>query len=205
MSNKTRIIAIVVLLAAAAVAGWAATRSYLLSRAERSSPPLLETQGEAPQPAEPLVSDDEGVIPVKIFSPSGDGITMEERNVKSSSLAVTMAEAVLEEYLKGIRGDDADMKGIGVYRDRSNILYIDFSRSFRKAFTGDIKQEYYLLKSLYETVMRNVDGIEDVKLLLDGKEVESIGGHFSTLSPLKETVGEDAGPPPSPATEQPQN
>ncbi|MFO0751824.1 MAG: GerMN domain-containing protein [Thermodesulfovibrionales bacterium] len=205
MGTTTKIFIAGVLLAAAAVAGWAATRYYLLVRTEKASPPLIEAQGEAPKPAELPAAEAEGVLPVKVFFPSGDGIITEERSIKSSPLTVTVAESVLEEYLKGIRGDRADMKVIGVYRDRNNILYVDFSASFRKAFTGDIRQEYYLLKSLYETVIRNVEGVEDVKVLLDGKEAESIGGHFATLHPLRATVGEDTGPPPTAAPARPQN
>lgn len=204
MGTIAKIIIAGVLLAVAAVAGWAATRYYLLSRTEMAAPPLLEAQGEVRKSAEPLATDAESVLPVKIFFPAGDGITTEERSIKSSPLMVTTAESLLEEYLKGIRGDIADMKVLGVYRDRNNLLYIDFSASFRKAFTGGIRQEYYLLKSLYETVIRNVDGVNDVKVLLDGKEAESIGGHFSTLHPLRETVGEEAGPPPPAAVDQPE-
>jgi len=78
-----------------------------------------------------------------------------------------------------------------VYRDKKHVLYVDLSDDFRRSFSGDARQEFLLLKSLYETVVQNVPGAEDVRILVEGKETESIGGHFIILSALREIVKEE--------------
>ena len=41
------------------------------------------------------------------------------------------------------------------------------------------------MKGLYESVIANVQGVTDVKVLVDGKELETLGGHFYLKYPLK--------------------
>jgi len=42
------------------------------------------------------------------------------------------------------------------------------------------------LKGLYESVVSNVYGVEGVKVLIEGGEVETVGGHISAARPLTE-------------------
>lgn len=132
-------------------------------------------------------------VAVKIFlsADEGEGITVEELKIRNNPIPVKMAEAIMAEYLKGLKYGLKDTKLLGIYRDKRSIIYIDLSEEFRKNFSGDVKQEYSLLKSLYETITVNIPGTEDVRVLIDGKEVESIGGHFSALYPLGDTVRDD--------------
>src|SRR5208337_4863706 len=175
----------------AAVAGWFATQHFQ-SAAQQFTQPLIELKGgEATVNTDvPAVTNDD-TVPVKVFLPSDEGITVVERRIQNNPIPVKMAEAVLAEYLKGLQEGLSDTKLIGVYRDKRSIIYVDVSDEFRKNFSGDIRQEFELLKSLYETITVNIPGTEDVRLLIDGKEVESVGGHFNALYPLGDTVRED--------------
>jgi len=121
---------------------------------------------------------------IKIFYPSGEGISVEEKMIKKSLLSVVFAQNIISEYLKGLKFE-TEIRLINVYRDRNNVIYIDISDGFRRGFSGDAKQEYYLLKSIFETVYRNVPDVEDVRLFIEGREIESIGGHFYSLYGLK--------------------
>lgn len=184
MENKKSIAIAFVVLCIAVVSGWLATR-YYFSQAEKTDSPLIELKEEASKSREALTGGVEAGIPVKIFYPSEDGIAGEERMLQHKTLPVEMAETVLAEYLKLLGEGFKDAKLLGVYRDRNNVFYIDMSEDFRKGFSGDARQEYYLLRSLVDTVVKNTQGIEDVRLLIEGKEIESIGGHFYSLYGLK--------------------
>jgi hypothetical protein len=48
--------------------------------------------------------------------------------------------------------------------------------------------EFLLLKGLYESLISNIDDIQDVKVLVEGKELETLGGHLYLLYPLKDMV-----------------
>jgi hypothetical protein len=57
----------------------------------------------------------------------------------------------------------------------------------RRNFQGDALSEYLLLKGIYESLVSNVQDFQDVKLLVEGKEIETLGGHFYLKYPLKNT------------------
>jgi hypothetical protein len=85
---------------------------------------------------------------------------------------------------------------LGVYFGTDGILYVEFSEEFRSNFRGDALTEYLLLRGLYESLMSNIAGIEDVKVLVEGGEIESLGGHIYANLPLGEAVAskeEEAG------------
>ena len=184
MENKRNLLIVLALILAVALFGWFFT-GYHQSTTKSSQSPLIEIKDDMHKKQETFGISGEDTILVKIFYPSEDGIVAEERIVPNKPLPVTMAEAVLNEYLKGLKGGYKNTKLLGVYRDRNNVFYIDLSDEFRRYFSGDAREEYYLLKSLFDTVVSNVAGAEDVRLLIDGKEVESIGGHFYSLYGLK--------------------
>jgi len=191
MGNKKYILIALFFLLAAAVAGWFVTQHFQ-SAARQFEQPLPEVKkGEAPANTVPPAAPGDDTVAVKVFLPSDEGITVVEKRIRNNPVPVKMAEAVAAEYLKGLKDGLNKAKLLGVYRDKRSIIYIDVSDEFRKNFSGDIKQEFELLKSLYETIMVNIPGTEDVRLLIDGKEVESIGGHFNALYPLGDTLKED--------------
>ncbi|HEX8948071.1 MAG TPA: GerMN domain-containing protein [Dissulfurispiraceae bacterium] len=189
MKDKKHIViaAVATVLLFAGSAGWLVTR-YYLSQQGAATQPLIELKDSTPGVSPAFSETDGETVQVKIFSPSEDGLSMQEKMIQGSPLPVKMAEDVIAEYLKGLKAGLRDTKLLGVYRDRNNVLYIDLSDEFRKNFSGDAGQEFLLLKALYETVSSNISGIEDVRLLVEGKELESLGGHVGILCPLKETV-----------------
>lgn len=129
-------------------------------------------------------------FPVKVYYPSEGALIMEERMVQNQTSAAAIAEKAIEEFLKGpSRGEKTSIPAgtrlLGVYQGNDSILYVDLSDEFRRNFHGDAMSELTLLKGLYETIVSNAGGITDVKLIIEGKEIESIGGHVSILYPLK--------------------
>ena len=187
----------VIIIVAAASAWW--FDKYFLSIAAKMEQPLLEQkdgtmQAQGSSAVLPSFSGD--TMPVKIFYPSENKLFFKQLSIQNNQLPVKKAETLITEYLKELQGDLKTTKLLGVYKDRENILYIDLSDSFSKNFPGGAEQEYYLLKSLYDTVASNIPGTADIKLLIEGKEIDSIGGHFYSLYPLKE-IFEDGQQPPA--------
>jgi spore germination protein GerM len=80
---------------------------------------------------------------------------------------------------------------LGIYKGTDGMLYIDLSDEFRRNFQGDVFAEFLLLKGLYESIISNIQDIQDVKILIEGKETETLGGHFFLLYPLKDMVSHE--------------
>ncbi len=134
----------------------------------------------------------EDATTIKVFYPAGLSLQMSEVKIKRVFAPLKIAEASLKEFFglkniidTGVIPEDTEI--LGLYYGINGILYIDLSKNFQRNFHGDIVDEYMLLKSLYETVMSNIE-VDDVKVLIQGREIETLGGHFYIKYPLKQTV-----------------
>jgi len=183
MSMKKKIVIVAVILIIAASAGWLASRYYF-----GGEKPLVEDSERKGKQDFPMPPSAEIKVPVTIFYPSDSGMTKEERTLAANALPVKLAESLLQEYFSAFKSGLKNTVVRGVYEDRNKVLYVDLSDEFRRNLQGDARYEYYLLKSFYQTLAVNIPGISDVKLLIEGREIESVGGHMQTLFPLREAV-----------------
>jgi len=130
---------------------------------------------------------------LRVYYPVDNQIQIEERRPPRTAGLMAVAEATMEEYLKGPSGGKTsslpkNARLLGVYKGADRILYVDLSGEFRRNFQGDAFAEFLLLKSLYESLISNVEDIQDVKVLIEGKEAETLGGHLYLMYPLKDIV-----------------
>jgi len=135
----------------------------------------------------------ENLFSLRIYYPLGNKLQIEERRLPKRNAQLAIAEATVEEYLKGPSGVEVsnipkDTKLLGLYKGGDRILYVDLSDEFRRNFQGDTLAEFFLLKGLYESLISNVEDIQDVKVLIEGKEIETLGGHLYLLYPLRDMV-----------------
>lgn len=189
MNAKWFVAAIIAVLAVASVFGWYMAKNILNKPEVAGDSLVVQSEGTPKMPDFFSGRAGDG-SPVKLYVPNDNGTVVEEIKVQKDALPVKTAEIILLEYLK--RSAPKDTKLLGVYKDRSNILHIDFSAELIKNRQLDAKQEFALLKSIVQTVFSNVPGIEDIKILIEGKEEESLGGHILSLYPLKSAVFPDA-------------
>ncbi len=138
----------------------------------------------------------EDLFSLRIYYPVGNRLQLEERRLPRRSVQIAIAEAAVEEFLKGpadaVKSNvpkDARLRGI--YKDADGILYVDLSDEFSRNFQGDVVTELLLLRGLYESLVSNVHDIQDIKVLIEGKERETVGGHFYLLYPLKQMVSHE--------------
>ena len=178
--RKKATIAALILMVVSLV-GWLAFSYYMPGK------PLMEDierQNRASMPA----SFSDIKVPATIFYPGNAGLIKEEKAVAAGTLPVRMVESILQEYFAGFKNELKNTVVRGVYRDRNRMFYIDLSDEFRRNFSGDARYEYYLLKSLYQTIVSNVSDARDVKILIEGREIESLGGHMVITSALQDSV-----------------
>lgn len=179
-STNTKRLSIIILLGLLFIGGLAGGYFYF----SKVSPKQVPEERVEPLPQA------EDLFTLKIYYPVGNRLQIEERRLLRRTAQIAIAEAIVEEFLKGpVDMKISDMpKGarlLGIYRDENRILYIDLSDEFRRNFQGDALMEFLLLKGLYESLSSNLGEIEDVKVLIEGREIETLGGHFYLSYPLK--------------------
>ena len=135
----------------------------------------------------------EDLFTLKIYYPVGDQLQIEERRLQRRTNKLSIAEAIVEEFFKGptdTKTSDMpkDVRLLGIYQDENKVLYVDLSDEVRRNFQGDALTEFLLLKGLCESLISNLGDIDDVKVLIEGVERETLGGHFYLLYPLKDAV-----------------
>lgn len=167
------------------IAGLTAGYFYFMARQRGHVHEVVKKKEETPQ--------DPDLSTIRVYYPLKDRLVMEERRVRRQPSTAAMAGSVIEEFLKGpsIEQDSLVPEGVrllSTFVGKDGILYVDLSDEMRRNFQGDAYAELLLLKGLYESVISNIAGIEDIKVLIEGKEIESLGGHISILYPLKNTV-----------------
>lgn len=136
-------------------------------------------------------TESQDLITVRLLLPKSQKLEMAERKLKKRMKSTALAEAVVEEFFKEAGNMHAlpqQVKLLGIYRDIHQVLYIDLSDELRRNFQGDALDEYLLLKGLYESLVSNVQDFQDLKVLVEGKEIETLGGHLLLKYPLKSLV-----------------
>jgi spore germination protein GerM len=162
---------------------------FYFSKIFSKNKPVGEEKLEAQTKTEDLFS-------LRIYYPVGNRLQFEDRRLPRKDAQIAIAQTTVEEFLKGPAGGMTSnipkgVKLLGLYKDVERILYVDLSDDFRRNFQGDALSEFYLLKGLYESLISNIQDVENVKILIEGREVETLGGHLYLIYPLKGMVSNE--------------
>jgi spore germination protein GerM len=167
-----RLIGILLIVFAAASAYW-----ILRGRATVSPPPeeTAETQRVR-------------IVTIYFGSADGEALVPEQRRLPSSKSMPDNLRSLIEGLISGPREGGtatlpASVRVRGVFINDKTAV-IDFSRELVDDFPGGTTAEYMLISSLVQTVCANFPQVEAVRILVEGEEVETIGGHLSAAGPL---------------------
>lgn len=168
-----RVILILVVIVIAAAAYW-----VVWGRLKEPSP--LEEAAET-----------ERVRTVTIYFGSNDGSSLvaEYRTIPSSGKTLDNLRNLVEGLIGGPREGGvatipASVRLRGVFIHEKTAV-IDFSRELVDDFSGGTTEEYMLISSLVQTICANFSQVEAVRILVEGSEIDSLGGHLSLSRPLR--------------------
>lgn len=124
----------------------------------------------------------------QLFLYQNNEIIKKEIYLTRESNELKKIERVLEIFISELHSTFDKTKIVGIYRDKLNRLYLDFSSNV--SIPMDAKEEFYLLKSLYLTLKTNFPWISDVKILVSSSEKETLSGHI-LINSLRESLEEN--------------
>ena len=84
--------------------------------------------------------------------------------------------------------EEYDVKLLDLYLASDGLIYMDFSDEIKKNYHMDISQELNFLAGLFTGIRASVPGLTAMKILIEGKEVDSLGGHIDISKPIGEEI-----------------
>lgn len=175
LSAATLVLLILVLAAVTGLLYW-----YLSSR---EAPEPVAVGGEVALPR--------GTRSVTLYfaSASGDSLVREERQILESERVTETVRTLVEELVRGPTGGGRPVFPPGVavrhvYFDESGDLYVDFSSALVRRFHGGSTAEYLLLASLVRTLAGSLPTVTGVTVIVEGRPLATLGGHFGLEAPL---------------------
>jgi len=145
--------------------------------------------GAPPPPGETLETERVRTVALYFGSTDGSSLVPEYRVLASSDRPLDNLRNLVEALVSGPRESGvgtipASVRIRGVFMHEKTAV-IDFSSELVDDFSGGTTAEYVLISSLVQTVCANFSQVEAVRILVEGKEIESLGGHLSTAKPLR--------------------
>lgn len=172
-ANRT-LIAVVILLGAVIAAGGA----YLLF-AGRGGAPEQAATGE--QAARQQTARPDEPVAVTVYYPAGAQLAPEIIGVKRRPDTALQAREALAALVTGERAMQAPvLRAIrlrALFLDLSGTAFIDLQAAAGGAVTGSAGDELLAVYALVNTLTQNFEEIKDVRLLVDGREAQTLTGH----------------------------
>jgi len=127
---------------------------------------------------------------VLYFSDSGERfLKSEERYVQKADNPTEQAKEVVEALLDGSK-----MKLVNTFPEQvtlekivigeNHVAYVSFDTKLIQLHPGGSASEMATIYSLTNSLIKNISDIQKVKILVAGKEIESIKGHINTRRPF---------------------
>jgi Sporulation and spore germination len=152
----------------------------------------------APAPAgtAPLAADEVPEIVTLYFPGSGWKLEEEEREIAPGSGPEEKVRRIVRELIAGPRKEGlyaplpSEVEVQGAYVGARGIAYVDLHRPENgpPPAAGSL-QEQLMVYSLVNSVVVNVEGVDQVVLLWNGNQPPSVAGHLDNQRPLASNLG----------------
>ena len=181
MTQRTKI-ALLILVATVAMMGWYALRlkrrvEQLPVRAADTRPVAPPVSGKTEQVTLYLADDDDGMLHKQVKNTALPADHAE----RARQVVRALISAYLEKDSKHPLATGADVDA--VFLVKPDIVVIDTNAEFADGHRSGILVEQLTVASIAQTLAANIDGIGRVKILVQGKERETLAGHADLKSP----------------------
>ncbi len=114
----------------------------------------------------------------------------EQRVVSHSGDSVDYARSIVEGLIKGPQNSlertiAASTELRAIYIIPAGVCYVDLSQAVEKDHPGGCNSELLTIYSVVNSLILNIPEIKWVKLLIGGKEVQTLAGHVDLEFPLE--------------------
>lgn len=123
-------------------------------------------------------ADGLGLVPVEQEIPLAQGTVAQARALVEAQLAATPPESLASTIPQGT-------KLLGVYVSERNEAFVDLDSTVRTKHPGGSMNELFTVYTIVNAITTNFRDVENVQLLIDGREVDTLAGHVDLRKPLR--------------------
>lgn len=151
-------------------------------------------QGPPPLPPVREAGQARAVVNLYFADEQAEFLMPETREVVDPGSPSALAQAVVEELIRGPRsGLQPTMPpGTALRREVScvqGVCTVDFTEEFVSAHPGGTSGELMTVYSVVESLRASVPGVKAVQFLVEGKPRETLAGHISLAAPVVSDPG----------------
>ena len=187
--NRQRAITAVAIGVAAVGLGWALMTGLSRVLSSSAAPEPIDAPAEPAAPATPAVPR----IKATLFFASADGLGLVpvEQEIPLAQGTVAQARALVEAQLTAVAPDSLattipqGTKLLGVYLSERNEAFVDLDNTVRTKHPGGSMNELFTVFTIVNAVATNLPDVQQVQLLIDGHEVDTLAGHVDLRRPLR--------------------
>ena len=181
MTNRAKLLALIML---ALMAAGAFYLRVLTRRVSMEAPPFGEQVARTRLTEAALQSDTAPQQTATLYFPSYDqgALVTEERQMSWAKADTDRVRQVLLALIEGShqgysRGLPAAVKIRAVFLASDGTVYLDFESEGLEDFAPGISSECLAVYSVVNSLAVNIPAVKKVKILLQGKEVDTLDGH----------------------------
>lgn len=119
----------------------------------------------------------------RLYETSESVPAVKSGNVPRKDRMLVIAEDTIRKMV-----EEYDVKLLDLYLDRDGLIYMDFSDELKKNYHMDISEELNFLAGLFNNLRLSIPGLTAMKILIEGKETDSLGGHIDISKPIGEEI-----------------
>lgn len=183
------IVAVAVLAIAASVLLFTALSRLLNTPAPVTSAPAAPTAPGAPAAVPKIKAtlyfaseDGMRLVPAEQEVPLAEGVVAQARSIIEAQLAAQPPAPLAATIPQG-----AKLRGIFI--SERNEAFVDLDASIRTAHPGGTLQELMTVYTIVNALVTNLPNLQEVQILIDGREVDTLAGHVDLRRPLRKNEG----------------
>jgi len=140
------------------------------------------------------IADEMGTRAITLYfgNANGDALVSETRTIRAQRYRDEEVAAVVDELLRGPeRGGavrtfpDGTQLRSAFYDEESRMLYLDFNQALVAEGMGGSAVELMTMGALLRTIAVDFPEVNQVQFLVEGLEVETLGGNLDLTRPLR--------------------
>jgi spore germination protein GerM len=123
----------------------------------------------------------------------GQSLKAEERSLVRHDNAVEHARSIVDALIEGPRSEllptlPAETKLLSLYVTGDGVAFVDFDKIIREKHPQGTFAELFTVFSVVNSISLNVPEVEATKILIEGREVETLAGHVDIRFPLRPDI-----------------